>query len=100
MDRNSWITASAWSLMAGGLLFALGNLLHPLEHNEAAYQAPTWEMAHVLIFLSLPLLALGLPGLAVELQRQRMGTLALVAIILSVVGLFALGPGLLAEAYL
>ena len=32
--------ASASSPVAGGLLFALGNLLHPLEHDEAAFDYP------------------------------------------------------------
>jgi hypothetical protein len=81
-------------------MFALGNLLHPLEHSDAAYQAVTWEVAHLVIFLSLPLLALGLPRLAVVLRQRGAGSLALAALVISVVGLFAIAPGLLAEAYL
>jgi hypothetical protein len=100
MNLSRWRAVGAWALVAGGLVFALGNILHPLEHNDDAYQAVTWEAAHLLIFLSLPLLALGLPGLAVELQRRGMGALALAGLVLSVIGMFAIAPGLLAEAYL
>ena len=51
------------ALILGGLLFAAGNLLHPLQHNDAAYDAATWEAAHLTVFFSLPLLALGMPAL-------------------------------------
>ena len=94
------IRASAWSLIAGGLLFALGNLLHPLEHNEAAYTYPTWATAHVVIFLSVPLLILGFPALQAALGRRGAGRLGLTAIVLGVVGLVAMAPGLLAEAFI
>ena len=46
------------SLIAGGVLFAIGNLLHPLQHNDAAYESATWEAAHLTIFFSIPLLVL------------------------------------------
>ena len=81
-------------------MFALGNLLHPLEHNDAAYQAATWEAAHLFIFLSLPLLALGLPRLAVELQARGAVSLTLIALPLAIIGFFGMAPSLLAEAYL
>ena len=29
------------SLFAGGVVFAVGNLLHPLEHTDAAYHSAT-----------------------------------------------------------
>jgi hypothetical protein len=56
--RRSW---QASSLVGGGVLFAVGNALHPLEHNDAAFGSPTWEAAHLLILASIPLLVLGLP---------------------------------------
>jgi hypothetical protein len=34
----------------------------PLEHTDAAYQAATWEAAHLVILASIPLLVLGLPA--------------------------------------
>jgi hypothetical protein len=94
------LNASAWSLVAGGVLFALGNLLHPLEHSAAAYAYPTWAAAHVVIFLSVPLLILGFPALHSALERRDAGRLGLVAIVLGVVGLVAMAPGLLAEAFI
>ena len=51
------------SLFVGGIMFAVGNMLHPLEHKDAAYESATWEAAHLTIFFSLPLLVLGLPYL-------------------------------------
>jgi hypothetical protein len=42
-------------------VFAVGNALHPPEHTDAAYQAATWEAAHLVILASIPLLVLGMP---------------------------------------
>jgi hypothetical protein len=36
----------ALSVVAGGVLFAVGNALHPLEHNDGAPDAPTRLAAH------------------------------------------------------
>jgi hypothetical protein len=92
--------ASAWSLVAGGLLFALGNLLHPPEHNEAAFDHPTWAAAHLVMLLSVPLLILGFPALYGALDRRGAGRLGLGAIVLGVFGLVGMTPGLLAEAFI
>ncbi|WP_241831486.1 hypothetical protein [Parafrankia soli] len=59
-------------LGAGGVLFALGNLLHPLEHNEAAEQAATWSAAHLLFGIGGVLIAAGLPLLAGRLGPGRL----------------------------
>jgi len=80
------------SLMAGGLVFALGNALHPLEHNDAAYDYATWEAAHLLILLSVPLLVLGLPTL-----QHRVPKLALAV---ATVGLIGLAPGSVIETFI
>jgi hypothetical protein len=92
--------ASGWALTTGGLLFAVGNLLHPLEHNDAAYGATTWEAAHVAIFLSLPLLLLGFPALGGALERRGAGLLAPAAAVLTVIGIVGMAPGLLVEAFI
>jgi hypothetical protein len=92
--------AFGWALIAGGLLFALGNLLHPLEHNDAAYGAATWTAAHVAIFFSLPLLLLGLPGLYGALEQRGAGRSALAAVVLAVIGVVGMAPGLLVEAFI
>jgi hypothetical protein len=88
MNETLWCRRS---LMAGGLVFALGNALHPLEHTDAAYDYATWEAAHLLILLSIPLLVLGLPTL-----RGRVPKLAIAA---TTVGLIGLAPGCVIETF-
>jgi hypothetical protein len=78
-------------LMAGGLVFVVGNAMHPLEHTDAAFDYPTWEAAHLLILLSIPLLVLGLPAL-----QDRLPKLALAA---TTVGLIGLAPGSVIETF-
>ncbi|HWJ62384.1 MAG TPA: hypothetical protein VNS19_10465 [Acidimicrobiales bacterium] len=88
-----------WSLLAGGVVFAVGNALHPLEHNEAALDRPTWQAAHLLIFASIPLLVLGLPYLGRRLTGRVPSRLAAVAVTASIVGLIGIGPGCILEAF-
>jgi hypothetical protein len=88
------------SFAAGGVLFAAGNLLHPLQHDEAAYQAATWEAAHVVILVSLPLLLLGLPALC-DTLRARGGRASVgMTAVLFVIGAIGMAPGLLLEAFI
>ena len=87
------------SLFAGGILFAVGNLLHPLEHSDAAYHSATWQAAHLTIFFSIPLLVLGLPYLHRRLTTRISPRLATVAVAASVVGLIGIGPGTIIEAF-
>ncbi len=63
----------------------MGNLLHPLEHSDAAYRAATWEAAHLLCLLSLPVLLLGLPALIEALEMRRAGAYAPIAAAMVVV---------------
>lgn len=91
---------AAGALGVGGLLFALGNLLHPLEHSEEAYLAATWTAAHLVIFASLPLLLLGLPRLACVLRERGAGLLGAIAYVLTVIGTVGIAPGLLIEAFI
>jgi hypothetical protein len=94
--RRDW---QRTSLFAGGIAFAVGNLLHPLEHNEAAYDAATWQAAHLTIFVSIPLLVLGLPYLHRRLTTRVSPTLATVAVAASVAGLIGIAPGTIIEAF-
>ena len=87
------------SLFAGGIAFAVGNLLHPLEHTEAAYHSATWQAAHLTIFLSIPLLVLGLPFLHRRLVTRVSPLLATVAVAASVAGLIGIAPGTVIEAF-
>ncbi|MET9210934.1 MULTISPECIES: hypothetical protein [unclassified Nocardia] len=50
-------------LAVGALLWAVGNLMHPLEHVESAEQAPTWAAAHLTFAVGAVLMAVGLPAL-------------------------------------
>ena len=87
------------SLFAGGVAFAVGNLLHPLEHNDAAYHSTTWKAAHLVIFFSLPFIVLGLPVLHRSLVT-RVGTrLSAFAVAASVVGLIGIAPGTITETF-
>jgi hypothetical protein len=94
--------STAWqhrAVAAGGLLFALGNALHPLEHSDAAYRSATWEAAHLVILAALPLLILGLPVLQGRLRARLAGPLATWPVAVSIVGLVGLAPGMLLEAF-
>src|SRR5690349_1173021 len=96
LARRDW----RWTALAsGGVLFAVGNLLHPLEHNDAAYDSATWEAAHLTIFVSLPLLILGLPALSRLLAGRVPRRLATIAVAASIVGLVGIAPGTIIEAF-
>ncbi len=87
------------SLIAGGVLFAIGNLLHPLQHNDAAYESATWEAAHLTIFFSIPFLVLGCPVLH-RLLAARIGRrLSAFAVAASVAGLIGIAPGTIIETF-
>ena len=95
--RRDWQRVS---LFAGGIAFAVGNLLHPLEHTEAAYHSATWQAAHLTIFFSIPLLVLGLPYLHRRLATTRVSPmLATVAVAASMAGLIGIAPGTVIEAF-
>jgi len=87
------------ALFAGGALFAVGNLLHPLEHSNAAYNSATWEAAHLAIFFSIPLLILGLPALHRRLVTRIHWRLATLAVSASVFGLIGIAPGTIIETF-
>lgn len=56
----------------GGALFALGNLLHPLEHGDAAERSATWEVAHLLFGIGAVLICAGIPAIAGVLSSVRL----------------------------
>jgi hypothetical protein len=87
------------TLLVGGVAFAVGNLLHPLEHSDAAYESATWEAAHLLIFFSIPMLVLGLPVLHRRLRERVAPRIATIAVASSVVGLIGIAPGTVIEAF-
>ena len=87
------------ALIVGGVMFAIGNLLHPLEHGDAAYHSATWKAAHLLIFFSLPFIVVGLPFLHRRLTTRISPRLATVAVVASVFGLFGIAPGTIIETF-
>jgi len=95
-DRGGW---QRIALFAGGIAFAVGNVLHPLEHNDAAYHSATWKAAHLTIFFSLPLLVLGLPVIYRRLSTRIHSRLGEIAVSASVVGLIGIAPGTIIETF-
>lgn len=83
----------------GAALFAVGNLLHPLEHSEAAHAAATWEAAHLTFGLGGLLLAAGLPLLMAVADLVRPARLQTAAGILLAVSFAGFAPGAWFEAY-
>jgi hypothetical protein len=92
-------TWQARLLIAGGVVFAAGNALHPLEHTDAAYRAPTWEAAHLVILASIPLLVLGLPAVHRLLRGRVADRLALLPVVAVMVGLIGIAPGAVIETF-
>jgi len=85
-------------LTAGGLVFAVGNLIHPWEHSTAAEQTATWVPAHLLLFASVFLLAAGLPVLRPALaEAGRVGTIGVVGFW---AGTLAILPNTIYEAFI
>lgn len=65
------------ALLVGGVLFSIGNLLHPTEHSAEAHEAATWTAAHVTFMIGMLGILLGLPALYVRVA-QRTGLLGLI----------------------
>jgi hypothetical protein len=87
------------SLFTGGVLFAIGNMLHPLQHNDKAYESATWEAAHLMIFFSIPLIVLGMPVLHRMLSTRIGRRLSAFSVAASVVGLIGIAPGTIIETF-
>jgi len=64
-------------MVAGGTLFAVGNLLHPLEHNDTAHTSPTWVAAHVVFAVGAVLLAASMTVLTRRFAGSRTGLVGL-----------------------
>ncbi|MGR7026386.1 hypothetical protein [Geodermatophilus sp. URMC 62] len=84
------------AVTAGGVLFAAGNALHPMEHSEAAHQAATWVAAHVTFGAGAVLVAAGAGALAARLAPSRVATIGLAVLW---VGLVLIPVGSYTEAY-
>jgi len=86
----------AASVVAGGVLFAIGNALHPLRHDDAALEAPTWLAAHLTFGAGAILMAAGLGVLGRRLAPSRIATIGLGVLWL---GLVLMPIGSITEGY-
>ena len=89
-------SAAAPSVVAGGVLFAVGNAMHPLRHDEAAMEAPTWLAAHLTFGAGALLMAAGLGALGHRLAPSRVATIGLGVLWL---GLVLMPIGSITEGY-
>jgi hypothetical protein len=58
-------------MVTGGVLFAVGNLLHPLQHNDTAHEYPTWVAAHVVFAIGAILIAASMTVLTRRFAASR-----------------------------
>ena len=95
-DSRARPSAAALSVVAGGVLFAVGNAMHPLRHDEAAMEAPTWLAAHLTFGAGALLMAAGLGVLFRRLAPSRVATVGLGVLWL---GLVLMPIGSITEGY-
>jgi hypothetical protein len=95
-DHRARPTVQAVSVVAGGVLFAIGNALHPMEHDDAAIGAPTWLAAHLTFGAGALLMAAGIGVLARRLAPSR---LAVIGLGVLWVGLVLMPIGSITEGY-
>jgi hypothetical protein len=95
-DHRAGPTLRAASVVAGGVLFAVGNALHPLRHDDAALEAPTWLAAHLTFGAGAILMAAGIGVLGRRLAPSRIATIGLGVLWL---GLVLMPIGSITEGY-
>lgn len=77
-----------WSGLIGllaGVLYALAAFLHPVGEDLAAITSPRWVPAHLVYWVSVILMQLGLVGLYAR-QVEKAGWLGLVGFVLAFIG--------------
>jgi hypothetical protein len=95
-DHRPGTQVRALSVVAGGALFAVGNLLHPLTHDETAHESPTWVVAHVVFGIGALLIAAGMTVLTRRFAASRTGLLGLG---ITWLGMVLIPGGALMEAF-
>ncbi|TFV44383.1 hypothetical protein [Blastococcus sp. TF02A-35] len=95
-DHRPSANVRGLTVVAGGALFAVGNLLHPLEHNDTAHESPTWVAAHVVFAIGALLIA---AGMTVLTRRFRSSPTGLVGLGITWLGMVLIPGGALMEAY-
>lgn len=73
------------SAVLGGMLFPVAAIIHPNGEDLAAVNLPNWVLAHLLGFVSVMLMHLGLIGLYAR-QVQKAGWLGLIGFVLAFLG--------------
>jgi hypothetical protein len=76
-DHRAGPQLRALALVAGGVVFAVGNAMHPLRHDDAALEAPTWLAAHLVFGVGSVLMAAGLGVLTRRMAPSRVATVGL-----------------------
>lgn len=81
MSSATLFRLSGWSLLLGGLLSIIYLFMHPESDRLAYYGDPMTALSHLVGFVSVLLILLGLPGLYAR-QAERAGILGLVSTLL------------------
>ena len=95
-DHRPGTPTRALALVAGGVLFAVGNAMHPLRHDAAGLESPTWLASHLVFGVGSVLMAAGLGALAQRLAPSRIATVGLGVLWL---GLVLMPIGSITEGY-
>ena len=85
------------AVVAGGVLFAIGNAMHPLRHDHAALESPTWLPAHLVFGAGALLMAAGIGALFRLLSPSR---LAVAGLSVLWIGLVLMPIGSILEGYI
>ena len=85
MSSANLIRWSGLISLLAGILFALAAFIHPAGEDLAAYNSPKWVAAHLLGWVSVMLMQLGLIGLYAR-QMERIAWLGLVGFVLAFIG--------------
>jgi hypothetical protein len=91
MSTAKLIRWSGLSLMLGGIIGAVGLLIHPPADTAVYALYPLWVPAHLLAGIASLLIALGLVGLYAR-QLEKVGLAGLIGFVLTFVGI-TLGGG-------
>jgi hypothetical protein len=90
MSTANLIRWSGLISVLASVLYAVGALLHPVGESLAAINSPNWVPAHLVYWVSVLLMHLGLVGLYAR-QAGQTGRLGLVGFVLAFIGTALVG---------
>lgn len=99
MSTANLIRWSGLITLLAGVLYAAGALVHPVGEGLAAVAEPNWVPAHLVYWVSIILLHLGLVGLYAQ-QVEEAGRLGLIGFVLAFAGTALVGSIVLVAATL